>query len=771
MKIDAILSDIRTDRISPVDILIQVLDTQNTLYDRYRGNLYRNDSTKLSELLHVIMDDYSGKAKLRECLRKGSMLQGVSIVDPAFIEDWNLDEQIDTTPFLTQILHTAAQTATAKANNKLKQPEKMCQVVTQQLLYQSSNWCLAFQAKFGLCLWATGCARQTIDALFRCGLSICYDSVLSLIESLANHCMLEAIDFAAYLHGFCYDNMNLSGSIFVEQRGAGGPAKVTSGTFGVLYKLRNAIPEHMLVAPIMKCFKLSKGFEFNRDIRPTLDHLRSLHNQLIVVVIQRMFPFVPAFEVLQRSPALQHAVRRGIPTGYKMILCPLRAMTIEEATVRGNLLFHDNIYLNQLNEYVIPGFHDQLTNARIRSAQILRSKDTNTWYRHEIFQLGFGLFHLCLNLVWAILHVHRGKINEVGSLSYFFSLMEKVRLGNEQPNYHTLLAALMQILDGLLLNAWLQECGFASLQLFAESKPSPEKLREIAARILTEHATPIPSRSVPSAEPKKPPTSDAESSNTEDEPEQPPQSAQPSDDIPHQNLRILARDLLFIAAVIRAISDGDIGCVEVMLPHLAMMFRSSGCNKYCTEILHFIHNLKHVWTPELANIMQDNMIICISGLGAGHCMLMDLNIEHLIGYLKSFKILLQAKGLNSTWDRLGNISAAIVHLQRVKKKVAAALNAAYQNTGHTTPDTSHLVWRVQRKIAEEQLQQLQPGRSVTLGRKLTKNILVIGEAKLRSSTLGTFNKKIMAMIQGHLFEDDEDEVPIMSFSTARLPEE
>jgi hypothetical protein len=49
--------------------------------------------------------------------------------------------------------------------------------------------------------------------------------------------------------------------------------------------------------------------------------------------------------------------------------------------------------------------------------------------------------------------------------------------------------------------------------------------------------------------------------------------------------------------------------------------------------------------------------------------------------------------------------------------------------------------------------------------------LVTGEAKLQSSTLGTFNKKIMVMIEGHLFEDDEDEVPIMSFSTARLPDE
>lgn len=32
--------------------------------------------------------------------------------------------------------------------------------------------------------------------------------------------------------------------------------------------------------------------------------------------------------------------------------------------------------------------------------------------------------------------------------------------------------------------------------------------------------------------------------------------------------------------------------------------------------------------------MRDNMIVCISGGGPGHCMGVDMNIEHLIGYLK-----------------------------------------------------------------------------------------------------------------------------------------
>ncbi|KAJ7934352.1 hypothetical protein B0H13DRAFT_1591596, partial [Mycena leptocephala] len=165
------------------------------------------------------------------------------------------------------------------------------------------------------------------------------------------------------------------------------------------------------------------------------------------------------------------------------------------------------------------------------------------------------------------------------------------------------------------------------------------------------------------------------------------------------------------------------------------------------------------------DIMRDNMTICISGKGPGHCMGIDLNIEHLIGYLKN---LLQAKGMNSTWDRLGNISAAIVHIHDVKKTVAAALNTSYQSTGHTTPDTSHLVRKVQAKVASEGLHQFDAKRTNNSRRKA---ILKTGEAKLKSSTLATFKKKTMAMIAGHGFADDEqDECPTMAYSST-LPEE
>ena len=181
--------------------------------------------------------------------------------------------------------------------------------------------------------------------------------------------------------------------------------------------------------------------------------------------------------------------------------------------------------------------------------------------------------------------------------------------------------------------------------------------------------------------------------------------------------------------------------------------------------------------------MRDNMIICISGLGPGHCMAIDMNIEHLIGYLKvrlrfsgcssqftfRWQGLLQAKGMSSTWDRLGNISAAIISIQRVKKKVSAALDAPFRSSSHTTPDTSEMIWRVQRKTADEDLHQFQPGRSHNSRRKFATDILMTGEAKLKSSTLGTFNKKIAAMIEGHAFEEEEDECPMIAFAPPELP--
>jgi hypothetical protein len=123
----------------------------------------------------------------------------------------------------------------------------------------------------------------------------------------------------------------------------------------------------------------------------------------------------------------------------------------------------------------------------------------------------------------------------------------------------------MQILDGLLLDAWRLECGSANLTAFAAIKPTPEQILATADRILCEHAMP----------------------------ERSPSTA-PIDNI-HVNTHRLIHDLLHVAEVTRAIADGDFGRVEDLLGNLAMIFRGAGSKNYCTEIMYFMHNLKYVW--------------------------------------------------------------------------------------------------------------------------------------------------------------------------------
>ncbi|KIM38440.1 hypothetical protein M413DRAFT_45600, partial [Hebeloma cylindrosporum] len=141
------------------------------------------------------------------------------------------------------------------------------------------------------------------------------------------------------------------------------------------------------------------------------------------------------------------------------------------------------------------------------------------------------------------------------------------------------------------------------------------------------------------------------------------------------------------------------------------------------------------------NIMRDNILINPSGI-PGHAMGIDLNIEHLIGYLKA---LFAAKGIYSNWDRLGNIAAGVHYLQMIKKQVTASVKAGYQSSTHTAVDTSVLVWRIANKARDLELQKKVDNREGNKWMKPVIDVKVFGYKKLESSSLGTFNKKIAAM--------------------------
>ena len=213
--------------------------------------------------------------------------------------------------------------------------------------------------------------------------------------------------------------------------------------------------------------------------------------------------YVDGFNKQKSDALLQHTPRRLLPKGHKTVFHPLQATTIDKSTVEGNLHIHNDIYCVQLgkdpadlNKLAIPTFNDQLTNARIRGGQILRQKDVTPFDHREILQLAFGGFHLAMNLIWGILENHRGTVNQIGSLTHLFAIMEKTHLGSKHPDYHTLLAALTQILHGLILNALQIECGAETLDDFAKTNPSPEEIFSLAQKVMVNYTVPEPHFSV-----------------------------------------------------------------------------------------------------------------------------------------------------------------------------------------------------------------------------------------------------------------------------------
>ena len=103
-------------------------------------------------------------------------------------------------------------------------------------------------------------------------------------------------------------------------------------------------------------------------------------------------------------------------------------------------------------------------------------------------------------------------------------------------------------------------------------------------------------------------------------------------------------------------------------------------------------------------------------------------------------------------------------LKKLKKQVALALKTAYQGTTHKVPKTDHLVRRVAKKIYDEGLHLYTEDRPGNENIKAIANILYVGQEKLRSSSLSTFNRKIRDMIEGQQYNEELDSLPQFSLA-------
>ena len=221
----------------------------------------------------------------------------------------------------------------------------MCYVIIAQLSKLHSHHSINFQTIFGLFLNSNGCSCQTINALHHCGLCLSFDSIQTLIQQLSVLCIFLAMWVAHSSHVLCWDNVNMSTSMYVEQCGDM-PMKVQSGTMAVIYRL-NYNPNMMHLAPIMQHAKTAGDLQFALHICPTFEQAASFYSQQQVIIVHILTLFSKLFQSYAEHPKLQHKPHRANLL-IKIAQFPLQVSTINEAMVEGTIKVLEDIYEMQL---------------------------------------------------------------------------------------------------------------------------------------------------------------------------------------------------------------------------------------------------------------------------------------------------------------------------------------------------------------------------------------------------------------------------------------
>lgn len=126
--------------------------------------------------------------------------------------------------------------------------------------------------------------------------------------------------------------------------------KVRSGTFGVIYVLHNAKREHMLLAPMMARLKTGSMLT-QADIRPSREGYLAILHQFLIHIVKVLPKYLgESFPDVEKDDELQYRPRRPLPIGHRTRYYPLSVAPIEEASVDGNLDFHEEMFIRQLKQ-------------------------------------------------------------------------------------------------------------------------------------------------------------------------------------------------------------------------------------------------------------------------------------------------------------------------------------------------------------------------------------------------------------------------------------
>ncbi|KAL1677162.1 hypothetical protein EV122DRAFT_193297, partial [Schizophyllum commune] len=402
-----ILDVMREENVSVPEFLLYILQSPSPACRAHQTAFYKASNMAIPRVLEALYDDEArGRPQLTEWVEKKGLHMDLACsklaaevvqakdllhmssqdVSLEYLEKWNLCEIVQpviaSSPILDRFLDVILEKTTNMATPTEKAQTTFKYLVVSTMLHARSYYASKVQHALGLFAWSTGASRHMIEVTARAHLTPSFTTIQNTLRSLADDAIRRVIAVIDSVpHAFTYDNVNFSHSEFIEQR-LDTPAKVQSGSFCVIYELYGARFRDMEIAPMIERLKKSTDLTL-ADITTSRESARYFREQTLVHILRVLATHETSFAYLYEEcpEMLRHEPRRPLPPSHRTKYYSLRARTIEEASVEGNI-------------------------PQAQALSILRLDDVDAWHRRDVIQLAMGLFHVTMNLIWAIRQIH-----------------------------------------------------------------------------------------------------------------------------------------------------------------------------------------------------------------------------------------------------------------------------------------------------------------------------------------------------------------------------
>jgi len=300
---------------------------------------------------------------------------------------------------------------------------------------------------------------------------------------------------------------------------------------------------------------------------------------------------------------------------HKTDIYPLPTWPIDESSIAGNIEV-DRAIVKELGLDVDPEFWkhlrflggDQLSAARIRSVENLRAGQQTGYDAFFGATWIPGLFHGKIADATGTLLTHWGKPNtgacNPGSLWFHNTQLNRLPITlTSLPLFRICRDLIFVSLYARVLHCLLLVAGTHSLDEYVTKFGKWDTLVAHAEQVYDNYSATAVAAKLRQARAR---SQRSQSGCTSNEAHNSRDGDHPKSDegnIVFENAVLFFRDALISREFSDAVKAGDSGRVVLVLKIWALSFRGNGRTKYAYEMLHLVHNLTSVWSPQIRYVM------------------------------------------------------------------------------------------------------------------------------------------------------------------------